>query len=56
MTGAEFVTPRELDRHLQGHGLVQVDGVGVSFDFLRRRWHTLSNDSVTYLRFYSRPN
>jgi 2-polyprenyl-6-hydroxyphenyl methylase/3-demethylubiquinone-9 3-methyltransferase len=51
-----FVTPRELDRHLQGHGLVQVDGVGVSFDFLRRRWHTLSNDSVTYLRFYSRPN
>jgi len=50
----KFVTPGELDGWLGDQVFTVEARSGVAFDFLRRRWGTLADESCLYLRIYRR--
>ena len=49
MTGTRFVTPSELERHLEDAGLAVTRVQGVEFDPLRWEWRLSSDTDVNYM-------
>ena len=48
----KFVTPRELELGLAGHGLTVAERAGIAFNPLTRRWFVTRDCGVAYLQFH----